>query len=149
MTLFAGLAISEHVRQELIRQRLVSRLRDALAARLSVHGIQAEEITRLRTRYAGRKLHDADLSVIALSARLEPEVVLTDDLRLRKALEEDSRRAVGSIGVLVRAYSTGLLTHARLLDSIDSLLDDSSLYTSSAFRERIRRQLTDLDDDIE
>lgn len=87
------------------------------------------------------KVHKTDLAVAALSVRLSPDVVLTDDLELRKGLEAQSFTVVGSIGILVRAFKAGRLTKAELRNSFDRLFDGSTLYLSKGFAVYVREFL--------
>lgn len=52
--------------------------------------------------------------------------------------------AVGSIGVLVRAYRTGRLERGELESAVDALFTASTLYLSRAFRAYVRRLLANL-----
>ena len=86
----------------------------------------------------------AQVRASAPAARIRPDVVLSDDLDLRRALESQGFTVVGSIGVLFRALRTGRLRKRGLLARLDDLLDDSSLYTSKAFRITVRRIVDEL-----
>lgn len=141
LCLFETVAISQHVRAELRRNRALKPVADALLSQLRVTGVTYEQLRHHQQLLAAFKLHEADLSTAALAAALRPDVVLTDDLALRKALESQGWTVVGSIGVLVRALKTGLIPRTEMLDCLDKLLDNSSLYTSKAFRTRVRSLL--------
>jgi predicted nucleic acid-binding protein len=67
--------------------------------------------------------------------------VLTDDLALRRLLEAHGGVAIGSIGVLVRAYTLGQLRRRELEEAVDALFDRSTLHLSRAFRVYVRRLL--------
>ena len=65
-----------------------------------------------------RAIHSADAQVLALARAQGPRapvaLVLTDDLALRRRLEAEGAVVVGSVGVLVRAYRSGLLRREEL-----------------------------------
>jgi predicted nucleic acid-binding protein len=130
--------ISTQVRAELRQQAVHEMVFKSLEDRIHVQRVTLSEITVQRGRLQGYSLHTADLSTAALAGRLKPDVVLTDDLQLRKALEVHGHKVVGSVGVMVRAFTCGIIGKAELHTAIDELLDGSSLYTSRAFRQHVR-----------
>lgn len=141
---FDVIIISSQVRTELQRHAALQAAATSLTDRVRAQRVSSSEIEAQRLRLRGFRLHTADLSTAALAERLRPDVVLTDDLRLRKALESLSHKVVGSIGILVRAFGSGSVSKAELESSLDALLDGSSLYTSKAFRARIGEMLKSL-----
>jgi predicted nucleic acid-binding protein len=66
---------------------------------------------------------------------------LTDDLQLRKTWETQGHKVVGSIGILVRAFTCGSIEKVELQSAIDKLLDGSSLFTIQAFRAHVHEIL--------
>ena len=143
LCLFQTVTVSQHVRSELRRQRALQPAARALAGKLKVKGITFEQLRQAEERVSGFKLQEADVSTAALAEAVRPDVVLTDDLALRKALESQGWIAVGSVGVLIRAFRTGLLSQEELPDILGRLLDNSSLYTSEAFRAHVRDLLNE------
>jgi predicted nucleic acid-binding protein len=136
--LFAAVIIPEQVRTELAGRGAWSRDTDALTNQLQVEKVSAQEINEQAKTLAPFTVHRTDLSVAALAVRVSPDVVLTDDLRLRRGLESQGHQVVGSVGILIRAFHMGQLSKPELLARLDQLLDGSSLYTSKAFRAMIR-----------
>jgi predicted nucleic acid-binding protein len=90
-------------------------------------------------------LQPADIEVFLLAQErsFEP-LVLTDDLALRRLLESRGATVAGSIGILIRAYSVGLLSREELTASSEALLGESSLHLSRAFRAFVRKLIADL-----
>lgn len=86
---------------------------------------------------------DAQVFVLAQANQFQ-QPVLTDDLTLRRHLEAHGAVAVGSVGVLVRAYSIGQLQRAELEEAVDALFYRSTLHMSRAFRAYVRQLLTSL-----
>jgi len=132
-----AIAISSQVRAELRRHLVRDKFSQLFDGIIRVERVTLPEIAQQRDRLQGFGLHKADLSTAVLVERLKPNVVLTDDLQLRKALETQGHRVVGSVGVVVRAFTFGIVTRAELHTAIDELLDGSSLYASKAFRKHV------------
>lgn len=86
---------------------------------------------------------DAEVLVLAQVQGFQ-QPVLTDDLVLRRRLEAHGAVVVGSVGVLVRAYKTGLLERDELEGAVDALFTVSTLHLSRAFRAYVRQLLADL-----
>lgn len=146
LALFERVTVSAQVEAELTRHGVFERLAAALGERLAVESVAQAELDAQQAALSGLKLHQTDVSVAALAARLSPAVVLTDDLELRKALESQGRTIVGSVGVLVRAFKTGHFTKSQLQAHLDQLFDGSTLYLSKAFRASVRQLLDSLSD---
>lgn len=90
-------------------------------------------------------IHPADAQIFALAQSRNFTIpVLTDDLDLRRQLEGRRAIVVGSVGVLVRAYSKGLLRRIELDNAIDALFTQSTLHASRAFVAYVRALLDDL-----
>lgn len=141
LEVFESVAVSQQVRSELRKHGALRHAAEILGDRLRVERVTQEQVETQRRQLSSLQLHAADLSTCALAARVRPDVVLTDDLALRKGLEGQGQVAVGSVGVLVRAYRTGRLSRTQLDASLDRLFNGSSLYTSQAFRARVRELL--------
>ncbi len=97
-------------------------------------------------RQAGQPvIHAADAQVFALAQAQQWQFpVFTDDLALRQRFEHAGATVAGSVGILVRAYTTVQLTRADLDAAIDALFTTSTLYMSKAFRAYVRQQLKQL-----
>ncbi len=137
--------ISPQVRTELRKHAAHEILFRSLDVCVHVKRVTLSEIAAQRGRMQGYLLHTADLSTAALAERLKPDVVLTDDLQLRKALEMHGHKVVGSVGVIVRAFTSGIIDKPELHAAIDKLLDGSSLYTSRAFCKHVNDMLSSIE----
>jgi predicted nucleic acid-binding protein len=90
----------------------------------------------------GSVLHPADAQVVVVAQATQfHHPVLTDDLALRRWLEEQGSVVVGSIGVLVRAYQAGRLHRSDLDMAVEAVFDHSTLHLSRAFRAYVRQVL--------
>lgn len=140
-----AIIIPTHVEAELRKHAVHEVVFRSLVGRIQVERVTLSEITAQRGRLQGYRLHTADLSVAALVERQRPDIILADDLQLRKALETQGYKVVGSIGVVVRAFTCGIINKAELQAAVDELLDGSSLYTSRAFRKHVHDLLDSID----
>ncbi len=90
-------------------------------------------------------IHPADAQVFVLAQSTQYQnPVLTDDLALRQQLESQQATVVGTVGVLVRAYTNGFLKRNELENAIDALFTTSTLHLSRAFRAYIRHLIANL-----
>lgn len=146
MSLFGRVMISEQIQMELRRHGVFDRVAATLGDRFVVERVTQPELDAQQAALSGFKVHQVDLSVAALAARILPDVVLTDDLELRKGLETQGHTVVGSVGVLVRGFKAGRFTKAELQAHLDLLFNDSTLYLSKGFRVYVRKLLDNLID---
>ena len=92
-------------------------------------------------------IHPADAEVLALVRDPgHPSLALTDDMALRGHVEQSGGVAVGSLGLLVRAYTKGALGRSEFHGAVDALLERSTLRLSRAFRVYVRELVSRLDD---
>lgn len=144
LRLLDAVIVSEQVKAELAALGVWDSASGALSGCLRVEKVTPTEITRQAVTLSAYTVHRPDLSVAVLATRIHPDMVLTDDLRLRRGLESQGHQVVGSVGILVRAFRDGTLAKPELLARVDQLLDGSSLYTSKAFRTVVRESLKNL-----
>lgn len=141
LKLFKSVTIPREVMTELTRYGVFDKVQIALNGILVIEQATQAELNKQRNAMLNFKVHAADLSVAALAARLLPDLVLTDDLALRKGLEAQDHTVVGSVGILVRAFKAGQLERSELLDCFNKLFDGSTLYLSKGFAVYIRKLL--------
>ena len=104
--------------------------------------VAKEELIRCRAILANERfLSETDISVVALAQCLTPDLTLTDDLRLRQALETRHHQVMGSVGLVVYAHKNGMVTDSTLDDIIDRLFSQSSLYLSPQFKSHVRKMI--------
>jgi len=138
------------VMPDLVAEELRARALDP--AHLSVAGLEVAIVTVERDRWTS-VIHvadqpaiqpaDAQVLILARSSQFR-KPVLTDDLALRRRLESLGATVVGSVGVLVRAYTTGRIGRDELESAIDALFTASTLHLNRAFRTYVHRVLADL-----
>lgn len=91
------------------------------------------------------RIQPADAQVFTLASATDfRSLVLTDDLALRRALEARGATVAGSVGLLIRGYSSKHLDRTELEMTIDSLIETSTLHLSPAFRVYLRKLIADL-----
>jgi predicted nucleic acid-binding protein len=146
LIVFERTTISDQVKGELRRRDIFDRIAATLGDHLMVEGVTQPELDAQRVALIGFKVQQTDISVAALAARLSPDVVLTDDLELRKSLQAQGYVVVGSVGVLVRAFKMGRVTKAELRAYLEQLFDGSTLYLSKGFHAYVRKLLESLPD---
>lgn len=144
LTIFALVTISRQIKTELEQHGVFDRVAAAVGDCLMVESVLQSELDSQQVELSGFKVHQADLSVAVLAKQLAPEVVLTDDLELRKGLEAQGYSVVGSVGILVRAFKAGHVEKTELRACFDQLFNGSSLYLSKGFRAYICKILDSL-----
>ena len=87
-----------------------------------------------------RRLSAADrITLVMAQARDAP--LLTDDLDVRDAARSLEVKAVGSIGLIVRAVTTRLLTRDEGRAALEALLTESSMFITKGLVERAKTAL--------
>lgn len=86
---------------------------------------------------------DAQVFALARTGRFQA-LVLTDDLALRRVLEDHGSPVTGTVGILIRAYTVRLISRDEMEASIDTLFRASTLHLRHAFRAYLRKLLSDL-----
>ena len=91
------------------------------------------------------QIQPADAQVFALAQTSSFQaLVLTDDLALRRVLEDHGSLVTGTVGILIRAYTDRLISRGELEAAIDTLFGASTLHLGHAFRAYLRKLLSAL-----
>ena len=106
---FIAMHIAEQVAQEVRLHVPLDESEQHIGYAISAHGVLPTEIVSCRAELpSGLVLQDADVATIVLAQQITPDLVLTDDLALRQAVEAKAMTPMGSVGVIVRAFRSGV-----------------------------------------
>jgi len=145
---FDAIYVSAQVAQEVARHVSLAQMVAVAGRDVIVDVVSKQEIAEARrTVPTGLTLHEADLAMLALARWLAPDLVLTDDLATRQAVEAQGQTPMGSVGVLLRAYRAGFLDAIALDQAIEGLFIQSTLYLSPNFKSYVRRLIATLTGD--
>jgi len=133
---FGKLHLPENVKLEISNEPILQFIHQH-SDKIAIHQIGEPELFAAKNAYSDFRLHLADLAVITLLNKILDACAVSDDLALRRAIESSNRTVVGTIGVLFRGFKKGVINKPQLKQFIHLILNDSSLYLSSAFRSRI------------
>jgi predicted nucleic acid-binding protein len=143
LTLFSRVYLPDAVKTELQQQGIWEQLDPLPEVLFQVESVSEEDIRSLLSTLAV-PIQPTDASVAVLAKSVNPEVTLTDDLQLRKVLEGLELPVVGSVGLLIRGFKTGIFAKNELLTLIDRLFDGSTLYLSPVFKSHVKRLIEEL-----
>ncbi len=90
------------------------------------------------------KLHAGERECLYVCKQEKVSIILTDDLAVRDAARSMEITPVGSLGIVVRAYSSGILSLEEAKHTIYNLQTISSLFVTKAIVEKAIEQLGNL-----
>lgn len=140
---FETIHIPEQVAKEVEQHVDLKQLCQRATCTVDIHSVSPLEIADMNC-FVGNPdltLHTADIAVLVLSYTLQPELTLTDDLPLRRVLEERGHTPMGSVGLLLYAYKHSLLTRSQLHQAVERLFVHSTLYLSPQFKTYVYKLL--------
>lgn len=137
---FDAIHVPTQVAREVERHVSLAQMKVLADRTVSVDDVSLQDVALIRqTAPADLILHEADLATLALAQRWQPDLVLTDDLATRRAVEALGHTPMGSVGILLRAYRADLLDAAAPDLAIDGLFVHSTLYLSPNFKSYVRQ----------
>lgn len=143
--IFSHLIMPDLVVKELRAYNLDLPLLDVTGLNTSIIVVAREQWAAVTHEANEPSIHPADAQVFTLAQSNQFRLpVLTDDLALRRRLETRNATVIGSVGILVRAYTTGLLNRNELENFVEALCTTSSLHMSSPFIAYVRQLITNL-----
>ena len=142
---FQAMYIPNQVAREVVIHVPLSQMSVQAGLEPIIDDVSEQEIVVVRHKTPGALgLHVADLATLAVALRRLPELVLTDDLATRRAIELQGQTPMGSVGVILRAHKAGMLDLVTLDRVIDNLFTHSTLYLSPLFKRYVRRLIASL-----
>lgn len=137
---FRKIHLAVQVAQEIERHVKLNQMEAVAGCSLHIHPVPETRIETYRQIIPSHlTLQSADLATLVLAQELAPDLVLTDDLALRRAVESQDQTPMGSVGIVLRAYKADLLDEVALDQAIDKLFVHSTLYLSPQFKSYVRK----------
>jgi predicted nucleic acid-binding protein len=145
LRIFDHLLIPNLVAEELLGYGLDPSWLSVTVLSTTIVSVESKEWGPLVSEADQTTIHPADAQVFVLAQSTQfQNYVLTDDLALRRRLESQQAIVVGTVGVLVRAYTNGYLNRIELESAIDTLFTTSTLHLRRAFRVYVRQLIANL-----
>ena len=145
LSLFQRLFMPDLVLEELMAYGIGPARLNAVGVTVAPVSVTATDWTAILNAPHLPTLHPADAQVYVEARRHAYRLpVLTDDLALRRRLEQAGALVIGTVGLLVRAYTLKRLNRLELVGAIDALFSVSTLHMSRAFRAYIRQLIETL-----
>lgn len=145
LNIFDHVAMLNLVAEELLTYGLDPSRLGVAGLNITIIIVEDNEWNPLVTQADQPIIHPADAQVFVLAQLAQfQNPVLTDDLALRQRLEHQQATVVGTVGVLIRAYTSRFLKRSELENAIDTLFTSSTLHLSRAFRAYIRHLTANL-----
>jgi hypothetical protein len=139
-SVFDHLLMPDLVVDELQTYGLDSVQLDAAGVRVTPVPVAPADWTAILNESGLPPLHPADGQVYVVARWHAYHLpILTDDLALRRRLEQNQALVIGTVAVLVRAYTLKRLKRVELELAVDALFSVSTLHMSRAFRTYVRR----------
>lgn len=141
---FETIHVAAQVRREIQRHVPLERLETIAGCQLQIHEVSLPEAGSRAALFPELLLQEADLATLALAVRLKPDLILTDDLAMRRAVEAQQQTPMGSVGILLCAYKAGRLDINGLEHALDRLFVHSTLYLSPRFKSYVQRLIAEM-----
>ncbi len=142
---FSAIHIAAPVAEEVRQHVPLEQMKNLAGHTVIIHEVPPHELQAICQEIpAAQSLQPADIATIALAKRLRPDLILTDDLKLRQILEIENHTPMGSVGILLFARKVGLLTTQTLDQAIDRLFVHSTLYLNPQFKSYVRRLIAEM-----
>lgn len=142
---FHAVHIPALVADEVAGHVILDRFTEIAGIQPLYHTVSPSTIVEARRQFPAetQALQDSDIAVFQLARQIAPDVVLTDDLSLRRAVESIGDTPMGTVGLLLRAYRFALLDEAGLRLAIDRLFVHTTLYLSPRFKSYVLKLIED------
>ena len=98
-------------------------------------------LTQNKPTMFAKALSCADNCLLTLAIERQADLILSDDRLLRKTAAIEGFRVIGTIGVLIRAAKTSLLSPKKTLALLDELVRDHNFRISTSVYEIARNTI--------
>lgn len=139
--IFSVLHIPDAVWSETVGQGRVSKEILIKSGIVQRHSLLPQETERFVTDHRLTDLDDGERECLCLCRKIEIPFVLTDDLAVREAAKHMNVVPIGSLGVIVKACKTGVISLSEAEKKMNDLYDVSSLYVTRTIVELAIEQL--------
>lgn len=139
--LFSRIYLPNPVMEELVAKETAPGSRISCNPPFEEVLLSARDKTRAEQIAAEYEIGIADASVLVVAIRMTIPLVLTDDLNLREAAKLVGIRPVGSIGLVVRCHTQGLLKTQEAKKVIDRLAEHSTLFLTPSLIQKVKKAL--------
>jgi predicted nucleic acid-binding protein len=107
------------------------------------HSLQSDEVTRFTAEHSLERLQAGERESLLLCSQLGVSVLLTDDLAVRRTAKVLGLTAVGSLGIVARAYKMGWIPIDAAEHHLRELYSVSSLFVTQAIVDLAIERLRD------
>lgn len=137
--------IPEPVADEVAGHVILDEFSEIAGIQPNYYTVSPGAIVEVRRKFPAetQPLQESDVAVFQLARQIAPDVVLTDDLSLRRAVESIGHTPMGTVGLLLRAYRFALLDEAGLRLAVDRLFVQTTLYLSPRFKSYVLKLIED------
>lgn len=141
LNIFSALHIPDAVWSETVGQKRVTQEMLIKSGIVQRHSLLPQETERFIADHRLEDLDEGERECLCLCRKIEIPFVLTDDLAVREAAKHLNVVPVGSLGVIVRACKTGVISLPEAEKKMNDLYDVSSLYVTRTIVELAIEQL--------
>jgi len=108
---------------------------------IKIHKLQKEKVGKFIRKNALEHLHVGERESLYLCTAIGVKTLLTDDLSVRDSAKSMEITPVGSLGIVLRAFRSGLFPLSEAKQHIENLYEISSLFVTKAIVDRIVKEL--------
>ncbi len=141
LNIFSALHIPDAVWSETVGQNRIPQEILIKSGIVQRHSLLPQETERFITDHRLEDLDAGERECLCLCRKIEIPFVLTDDLAVREAAKHLNVVPIGSLGVIVKACKTGVISLSEAEIKMNDLYDVSSLYVTRTIVELAIEQL--------
>jgi predicted nucleic acid-binding protein len=135
LSIFDNLHIPDAVWSETIGKERISQTDILKLKNIERYTLPESEVKQFILKNNLEELHSGEQECLYLCHHISVKTILTDDMAVRKVAKDLNLTAVGSLGIVVRAYRTGIISLTEAESNIVALYEVSSLFVTKAIVE--------------